>query len=53
MTFNFDTMLDHHHLSQKVKRIEKNKFNYLIITLTMISSSTLDKAFGHGQFIHI
>ena len=46
-------MLDHHYLFQKLKRINRNKFNNLIITLAIVSSSTLDKAFEHGQFIHI
>jgi hypothetical protein len=32
ITFSSDTMLNHH-LSHKLKLIEKNKFNYLIITL--------------------
>ena len=31
-TFNSDTMLNHH-LSHKLKLIERDKFNYLIITL--------------------
>jgi hypothetical protein len=33
MTFGFNTMLDHH-LYHKLKHIEINKFNHLMITLT-------------------
>ena len=32
-TFNYDTMLNHQ-LFQKLKLIEKRKFNHLIISLT-------------------
>jgi hypothetical protein len=38
MTFNSNTMLNYQ-LSQKLKLIEKSKFNYLIITLTLYSST--------------
>jgi hypothetical protein len=34
-TFGFDPMLNHR-LSQKLKLIGKSKFNYLIISLTII-----------------
>jgi hypothetical protein len=36
-TFDFDIMLDHR-LSRKLKLIRKDKFNYLINTLTIISN---------------
>jgi hypothetical protein len=45
MTFSSDTMLKHH-FSQNLKLIERDKFNHLIITLTLTLTCELKLSFN-------